>query len=177
MGHSQLAMASCTLHFISHSLSPAMKIKTQTHLSSTSSTNLKVVTSKLNDSSSSQNHPARKIWRRRKLTKKDDLLRYKLERVPFLEEHCRKIKEEGQVLSFDIERLLLSEDNRFDFINEVAAEAKEYVDNNRDYYGDKKKAILHVMSNRMNDAGFPRPEAYEESNPFKPPGYLKEEYT
>ncbi|KAK2994123.1 hypothetical protein RJ640_003646 [Escallonia rubra] len=101
------------------------------------------------------------------ITKKDDMLRYKLERIPFLEEQVRKIRDGGKLLTMDIERLLLSEDNRFDFVNEVAAEAKAYVENNRDEYG-AKKAILHVLSNRMNDAGFYRPEAYIESDPFKP---------
>ncbi|KAF5450439.1 hypothetical protein F2P56_030793 [Juglans regia] len=122
--------------------------------------------------------PGRRVWRRRKLTKKDDMLRYKLERIPFLEEQMRKVRETGKLLTMDIERLLLSEDNRFDFVNEVAAEAKEYVENNVDEYGGRKKAILHVLSNRVNDAGFYRPEAYEESDPFKPgPDYLKEEFT
>ncbi|XP_068315302.1 protein PLASTID TRANSCRIPTIONALLY ACTIVE 7-like [Pyrus communis] len=120
----------------------------------------------------------RRVWRRRKLTKKDDMLGYKMERVPFLEEQVRKVKDGGQLLGMDIERLLLSEDNRFDFVNDVAAEAIEYVENNRDEYGGKKKAILQVISNRVNDAGFFRPEAYEESDPFKPgPSYLKEEFT
>lgn len=73
---------------------------------------------------------------------------------------------------------MLSEDNRFDFVNDVAAEAKEYVENNRDEYGGSKKAILHVLSNRVNDSGFYRPDAYAESDPFKPgPTYLKEEFT
>ncbi|KAK4743455.1 hypothetical protein SAY87_001456 [Trapa incisa] len=120
----------------------------------------------------------RRVWRRRKLTKKDDMLVNHIERVPFLEEQVRKIKEGGKLLTMDIERLLLSEDNRFDFINEVAAEANEYVKNNRDEYGGTKKAILHVLSNRVNDSGFYRPDAYVESDPFKPgPGYLKEEFT
>ncbi len=106
------------------------------------------------------------------------MLRYKLGRVPFLEEQERKIKESGKELTMDIERLLLSEDNRFDFVNEVAAEANEYVENNRDEYGGKKKAILHVLSNRLNDAGVSRQDAYEESDPYKPgPNYMKEFYT
>lgn len=101
-----------------------------------------------------------------------------MERIPFLEEQVRMIKEQGKLLSMDIEKLLLSEENRFDFVNEVAAEATEYVENNRDEYGGSKKAILHVLSNRVNDAGFYRPEAYAESDPFKPgPDYLKEEFT
>lgn len=101
-------------------------------------------------------------------------MEYKLERFPFLEEQVRQIREGGKVISMDIERLLLSEDNRYDFVNEVAAEAKAYVDSNRDEYG-AKKAILHVLSNRMNDAGFYRPEAYWVPDPFKPgPGYLRE---
>ncbi|OAY51139.1 protein PLASTID TRANSCRIPTIONALLY ACTIVE 7 [Manihot esculenta] len=124
------------------------------------------------------NGSGRRVWRRRKLSKKDDMLRYKLGRTPFLEERIRKVREEGKLLTMDIERLLLSEDNRFDFVNEVAAEANEYVESNRDEYGGKKKAILHVLSNRMNDAGFYRTEAYQESDPYKPgPGYLKEEFT
>ncbi|KAH1075337.1 hypothetical protein J1N35_027665 [Gossypium stocksii] len=120
----------------------------------------------------------RRVWRRRKLAKKDEMLQYKLERMPFLEEQVRKIREGGKLLTMDIERLLLSEDNRFDFVNDVAAEAKEYVENNRDEYGGSKKAILHVLSNRVNDSGFYRPDAYAESDPFKPgPTYLKEEFT
>ncbi|XP_026656905.2 protein PLASTID TRANSCRIPTIONALLY ACTIVE 7 [Phoenix dactylifera] len=118
----------------------------------------------------------RRIWRRRKLTKKDDQLRYKMERVPFLEEQVRKVRENGKIISLDIERLMLSEENRFAFVNDVAAEATSYVENNRDEYGFKK-AILHVLSNRMNDAGFYRPEAYMETDPFKPgPLYLREEF-
>ncbi|XWS61347.1 hypothetical protein CRYUN_Cryun07bG0118500 [Craigia yunnanensis] len=120
----------------------------------------------------------RRVWRRRKLAKKDEMLQYKLERVPFLEEQVRKIREGGKLLTMDIHRLLLSEDNRFDFVNDVAAEAKEYVESNRDEYGGTKKAILHVISNRVNDSGFYRPDAYAESDPFKPgPTYLKEEFT
>ncbi|KAK6155568.1 hypothetical protein DH2020_009816 [Rehmannia glutinosa] len=129
------------------------------------------------DSSNSRNsgRSHRRVWRRRKLAKKDDMLDYGMERVPFLEEQVRKIKETGELLTMDIERLLLSEDNRFDFVNEVAAEAKQYVENNRDEYGSKK-AILHVISNRINDAGFYRPDAYMEDDPFKPgPGYLRQE--
>lgn len=110
-------------------------------------------------------------------TKKDEM-DYKMQRVPFLEEQVRKIQEGGKLLTMDIERLLLSEDNRFDFVNEIAAEANEYVESNRDEYGGTKKAILHVISNRVNDSGFYRPEAYAETDPFKPgPSYLEEYYT
>ncbi|KAK7282548.1 hypothetical protein RIF29_11430 [Crotalaria pallida] len=120
----------------------------------------------------------RRIWRRRKLTKEDEYLPYKMERVPFLEEQVRIIKDQGKLLTMDIERLLLSEDNRFDFVNEIADEANSYVESNMDEYGLEKKAILHVLSNRVNDSGFYRPEAYAESDPFKPgPNYLKEEFT
>ncbi|KAJ4978890.1 hypothetical protein NE237_009670 [Protea cynaroides] len=126
---------------------------------------------------SSGNNSGRRVWRRRKLMKKDEKVHYKMERIPFLEEQVRRVKEGGGLVSMDIERLLLSEDNRFDFINEVAAEAKQYVENNREEYG-AKKAILHVLSNRVNDAGFYRPEAYMESDPYRPgPNYLKEEQT
>ncbi|KAL9237432.1 hypothetical protein vseg_011981 [Gypsophila vaccaria] len=119
----------------------------------------------------------RQVWRRRKLTKKDPFMEAKLERVPFLEEQVRKLNEGGGILSGDIDRLMKSEDNRFAFVNEIAAEATAYVNNNRDEYGTKK-AILHVLSNRMNEAGFTRSEAYLETDPFKPgPTYLKEEFT
>ncbi|XP_027338712.1 protein PLASTID TRANSCRIPTIONALLY ACTIVE 7 [Abrus precatorius] len=120
----------------------------------------------------------KRVWRRRTLVKKDEYLPYKMERLPFLEEQVRMIREQGSLLAMDIERLLLSEDNRFDFVNEVAAEANSYVESNRDEYGGEKKAILHVLSNRMNDAGIYRPEAYYEPDPFKPgPHYLREEET
>lgn len=36
----------------------------------------------------------------------------------------------------------------------------EYVENNRGEYG-AKKAILHVLSNRMNEAGFYREEPWK----------------
>ncbi|GER34297.1 plastid transcriptionally active7 [Striga asiatica] len=117
----------------------------------------------------------RKVWRRRNLTKRDDFSVHGMERVPFLEERVRKIRETGEIVSMDIERLLLSEENRFAFVNDVAAEANRYVENNRDEYGSKK-AILHVLSNRMNDLGFKRSEAYLEGDPYKPgPGYLRQE--
>ncbi|CAI8598526.1 unnamed protein product [Vicia faba] len=120
----------------------------------------------------------RRIWRRRKMTKKDESLPFRMERIPFLEEQVRKIKDEGKLLQLDIEKLLLSEDNRYDFVNEIAAEASAYVESNTDEYGGEKKAILHALSNRVNDAGFYRPEAYSESDPFKPgPHYLKEFFT
>lgn len=103
-------------------------------------------------------------------------MRYKIERVPFLEEQERKVKEQGKLWILDVDRLMLSEDNRFEFVNEIAAEANQYVENNRDEYGGTKKAIFHVISNRINDAGFYRPDAYAGSDPFLPgPGYMKEE--
>lgn len=74
----------------------------------------------------------------------------------------------------DIEKLLLREDNKFDFVNEVAAEATSYIEANRDEYGFKKP-ILHALSNRMKEAGFDRPEAYMETDPYKPdPSYLRD---
>ncbi|XP_020222716.1 protein PLASTID TRANSCRIPTIONALLY ACTIVE 7 isoform X3 [Cajanus cajan] len=112
------------------------------------------------------------------LIKKDEYMLPKMERVPFMEEQVRIIREQGKLLTMDIERLLLSEDNRFDFVNEIAAEANSYVESNRDEYGGEKKAILHVLSNRMNDTGIYRPEAYYEPDHFKPgPHYLREEFT
>ncbi|GAA0145117.1 hypothetical protein Leryth_004680 [Lithospermum erythrorhizon] len=153
--------------------SHSFELKTENLLGS----NLAIICQKRqqNSSSNGESQGKRRIWRRRKLTKKDEMLDYKLERVPFLEEQVRKIRDGGKLLTADIHRLLLSEDNRFEFVNEIAAEAKQYVENNRDEYGGKK-AILHVLSNRMNDAGYDRPEAYAESDPFKPgPGYLREE--
>ncbi|GAB2265053.1 hypothetical protein Dimus_000120 [Dionaea muscipula] len=99
-----------------------------------------------------------RVWRRRKLTKRDVLLD-NIERIPFLEESARKVKESGALLAVDINRLMLSEENRYDFVNELAAEAKEYQEKNPDEYGHKK-AILHVLSDRMNADGFHRDEAY-----------------
>ncbi|XP_058100520.1 protein PLASTID TRANSCRIPTIONALLY ACTIVE 7 [Magnolia sinica] len=161
-------MAFSSLHFISCPLS-SPKIEGRAEIP------WRLNISSMAQKSSEKSGRGRRIWRRRKLMKKDDKLQYKMERIPFLEEQVRKIKETGKLLSMDIERLLLSEDNRFDFVNEVAAEAKSYVENNPDEYGGKK-AILHVLSNRMNDAGVHREEAYLESDPFKPgPTYLKEE--
>ena len=112
-------------------------------------------------------------------TKNDKKLEYSKEkRVPFLEEQVRKVEEAGKVLTMDIERLLLREDNRFDFVNEIAAEATEYVINDRDAYGGSKKAILHVISNRVNEAGYDRPDAYATVDEYKPgPSFIKEEFS
>ncbi|XAR71614.1 hypothetical protein NMG60_11017974 [Bertholletia excelsa] len=166
------AMASLTLTFSSSS--PLHQSRTELKVTSPRRVSFSVKSQGASNSHSG-GRSRRQVWRRRKLTKKDDMLQWKLERIPFLEEQVRKIREGGKLLTMDIERLLLSEDNRFDFVNEVAAEAKQYVENNRDEYG-AKKAILHVLSNRMNDAGVYRPEAYMEYDPFKPgPGYLREE--
>ena len=86
-----------------------------------------------------------------------------------------KLKEGGGALAGDIDRLMKSEENRYEFVNEIAAEATAYVENNRDEYG-RKKAILHVLTNRLNDAGFTRTEAYLEDDPFRPgPGSFKNE--
>ncbi|KAL9271108.1 PLASTID TRANSCRIPTIONALLY ACTIVE 7-like protein [Drosera capensis] len=117
-----------------------------------------------------------RVWRRRKLTntKRNPLLDGAMERVPFLEERMRTVHESGGVMGADIERLLLSEDNRFAFVNDVVAEAVQYMEKNRDEYGHKKP-ILHVISNRINDLGFKRDEAYLEIDPVKPrPGLIKE---
>ncbi|XP_077212519.1 protein PLASTID TRANSCRIPTIONALLY ACTIVE 7-like isoform X2 [Tasmannia lanceolata] len=162
-------MAFSSLHFICPSPLSAPRIEAKTR--NTWCLNFSSKTQEPWENSGNK----RRIWRRRKLTKKDDKLRYKMERIPFLEEQVRKIKDSGKLLTMDIERLMLREDNRFDFVNEVAAEAISYVENNRDEYG-AKKAILHVLSNRVNEAGFFREEAYMEPDPFKPgPTYLREE--
>ncbi|KAF0916755.1 hypothetical protein E2562_011594, partial [Oryza meyeriana var. granulata] len=103
----------------------------------------------------------RRVWRRRKLTKEDDMLRYKLERIPFLEEKVRKVRENGKIICLDINQLMLSQENRFAFTMEVAEEANSYLEKNRHEYG-LKKPILHVLSDRMNEAGFSRPEGDRE---------------
>ncbi|KAI4999980.1 hypothetical protein ZWY2020_004569 [Hordeum vulgare] len=54
----------------------------------------------------------RRVWRRRKLTKEDDMLRYKLDRIPFLEEKVRKVRENGKLVCLDINQLMLSQENR-----------------------------------------------------------------
>ncbi|XP_076930297.1 protein PLASTID TRANSCRIPTIONALLY ACTIVE 7-like [Bidens hawaiensis] len=123
--------------------------------------------SKGNDHSQNGGVGRRKIWRRRKLTKKDEMIQYAQERTPFVEEQVRDIWETGKLVGYDIERLKLWEDNIFAFVNNLAAEANELVEQNKDEYGGKKKAILHAISNRMNDLGFYRPEAYMRTDPFK----------
>ncbi|KAJ9539586.1 hypothetical protein OSB04_026092 [Centaurea solstitialis] len=110
---------------------------------------------------------SRRIWRRRKLTKKDELMTYRHERAPFLEEQIRDIWESGKLVMHDIERLKLWEENTFDFAIQLAAEANELVNKDKDAYGGKKKALLHAISNRMNDMGFYRPEAYIRRDPLK----------
>ncbi|KAI6681068.1 hypothetical protein NL676_034949, partial [Syzygium grande] len=47
-----------------------------------------------------------------------------------------------------------------------------------DDYGGTEKAILHMLSNRVDDSGFYRTKAYSESDLFRSgPGYLEEEFT
>ncbi|KAM0906733.1 hypothetical protein ACQ4PT_016549 [Festuca glaucescens] len=117
----------------------------------------------------------RRVWRRRKLTKEDDMLRYKLDRIPFLEEKVRKVRENGKLVCLDINQLMLAAENRFAFTMEVAEEANAYLEKNRHEYG-LKKPILHVLSDRMNEAGFSRPEGYLYPYPIKPgPYFIKEE--
>ncbi|CAM0882312.1 unnamed protein product [Alopecurus aequalis] len=117
----------------------------------------------------------RRVWRRRKLTKEDDMLRYKLDRIPFLEEKVRKVRENGKLVCLDINQLMLSQENRFAFTMEVAEEANAYLEKHRHEYG-LKKPILHVLSDRMNEAGFSRPEGYLYPYPIKPgPYFIKEE--
>ncbi|KAF7037261.1 hypothetical protein CFC21_047680, partial [Triticum aestivum] len=94
----------------------------------------------------------RRVWRRRKLTKEDDMLRYKLDRIPFLEEKVRKVRGNGKLVCLDINQLMLSQENRFAFTMEVAEEANAYLEKHRHEYG-LKKPILHVLSDRMNEAG------------------------
>jgi hypothetical protein len=108
-------------------------------------------------------------------TKEDDMLRYKLDRIPFLEEKVRKVRENGKIICLDINQLMLSQENRFAFTMEVAEEANAYLEKNRHEYG-LKKPILHVLSDRMNEAGFSRPEGYLYPYPIKPgPYFIKEE--
>ncbi|KAK8970787.1 hypothetical protein KSP40_PGU017437 [Platanthera guangdongensis] len=114
----------------------------------------------------------RRIWRRCKMSKKDEKLDNTMDRVPFVEEQVRKISATGKICRWTLkgcsfQRRIASP------VNEVAAEAKAYVEMRRDEYGFKKP-VLHVLRNRMNDAGFPRSEAYLEDDPFKPgPNYLR----
>lgn len=108
-------------------------------------------------------------------TKDDDMLRYKLDRIPFLEEKVRKVRENGKIICLDINQLMLSQENRFAFTMEVAEEANAYLEKNRHEYG-LKKPIMHVLSDRMNEAGFSRPEGYLYPYPIKPgPYFIKEE--
>ncbi|WOH10948.1 hypothetical protein DCAR_0830425 [Daucus carota subsp. sativus] len=58
----------------------------------------------------------------------------------------RKTREGGEIIAMDIERLVLSEENRLAFVNIFAAEAKEYVEKNRDDCCGEKKAIFHVLN-------------------------------
>lgn len=103
------------------------------------------------------------------------MLRYKLDRIPFLEEKVRKVRENGKIICLDINQLMLSQENRFAFTMEVAEEANAYLEKNRNEYG-LKKPILHVLSDRMNEAGFSRPEGYLYPYPIKPgPYFIKEE--
>ncbi|XP_037406287.1 protein PLASTID TRANSCRIPTIONALLY ACTIVE 7-like isoform X2 [Triticum dicoccoides] len=108
-------------------------------------------------------------------TKEDDMLRYKLDRIPFLEEKVRKVRENGKLVCLDINQLMLSQENRFAFTMEVAEEANAYLEKHRHEYG-LKKPILHVLSDRINEAGFSRPEGYLYPYPIKPgPYFIKEE--
>ncbi|XP_058208310.1 protein PLASTID TRANSCRIPTIONALLY ACTIVE 7 [Rhododendron vialii] len=105
---------------------------------------------------------------------RDPTLKYRMERTPFLEEQVRKLREDGKDVHLDLERLLLSEENKFDFVNEIIAEGNRCIENNPDEYVGKK-AVLHALSNRLNDAGIYRPEAYYEPDPYRPPGFIRDD--
>ncbi|XVF10096.1 hypothetical protein REPUB_Repub07fG0153700 [Reevesia pubescens] len=115
-----MAFAISNPAFVSSSISPLLKTaRVRTNSWRLNSNLSSEVVSRLQSEGG-----GRRVWRRRKLAKKDEMLQYKLERIPFLEEQVRKIREGGKLLTMDIDRLLLSEDNRFDFVNDVAAEPK-----------------------------------------------------
>ncbi|KAF7147656.1 hypothetical protein RHSIM_Rhsim03G0210700 [Rhododendron simsii] len=116
----------------------------------------------------------RRVWRRRELKTRDPTLKYRMERTPFLEEQVRKLREDGKDVHLDLERLLLSEENKYDFVNEIIAEGNRCIENNPDEYVGKK-AVLHALSNRLNDAGIYRAEAYYEPDPYRPSGFIRDD--
>lgn len=59
---------------------------------------------------------------------------------------------------------MLLEEIHFAFVNGIPAEAKEYVEKNRDDYG----GFFHVLNYRMSDASIYGPEVYLIEDPFKP---------
>ncbi|WOG81363.1 hypothetical protein DCAR_0100509 [Daucus carota subsp. sativus] len=89
------------------------------------------------------------FWNRTNITKEDKKMRYNMEQA-------RNIREGEEIMTMDINRLLL------------------YVEKNRDDCDGEKKAIFHVM----NDGDIHRLEAYLVEDPFKLGSYyLIEELT
>eukprot|EP01018_Ginkgo_biloba_P024101 Gb_37961 [translate_table: standard] len=109
----------------------------------------------------------KQTWRRRRLQKRDKLWEQRERRLPFLEEQVRKIKEDGKLVLADSDLLMKQADNPFEFVMDIAAEATEQLVNNPDAFVTTKP-ILKVISDRMNDAGYDRPDGYVEDDPFKP---------
>lgn len=90
------------------------------------------------------------------------------DRVPalFLEERLNRIKDTGVHINHDINKIMLSAENRFDVVNEVIDEANGLLDKDPDAYGGIKKPVYHALTNRLNGEGYTRHEAYVEPNPF-----------
>ncbi|KAJ4780457.1 Plastid transcriptionally active 7 [Rhynchospora pubera] len=112
-----------------------------------------------------ERHNVKRVWRRRKLNRKDERVHWDEGRALFLEEQVNKARESDKHICFDIDMLLLSEENRFDFVNEVIAEANELLDKDEDAYGSKKP-IYHALTNRINGMGYDCPEAYLQPDPY-----------
>ncbi|KAJ1689363.1 hypothetical protein LUZ63_013518 [Rhynchospora breviuscula] len=106
-----------------------------------------------------------RVWRRRKLNRRDERVHWDEGRALFLEEQINKARDTDKHICFDIDTLLLSEENRFDFVNDVIAEANELLDKDEDAYGSKKP-VYHALTNRINGMGYDCPEAYLQPDPF-----------
>ncbi|XP_078152382.1 plastid transcriptionally active7 [Carex rostrata] len=107
-----------------------------------------------------------RVWRRRKLKRKDRFGGGHQVPTLFLEERMNRIKYDDVHINHDINKIMLSAENRFEVVNEVIDEANKLLDKDPDAYGGRKKPVYHALTNRLNGEGYTRHEAYIEPSPF-----------
>ena len=71
---------------------------------------------------------------------------------PHLERQERRMKEQGMHLNYDVEKMKLQSDNKFELILEIAEEANDFLLNNPDE-SILKRPVLKVISDRVNESG------------------------
>ncbi|KAH9330802.1 hypothetical protein KI387_002910, partial [Taxus chinensis] len=99
----------------------------------------------------------KRTWKRRQLSPNKRLWQ-RPQRIPFAEEQERMIRDTHLAEIADINKLLNGADNKYQLALELAAEATEFQIKNKHISG--MHPVSKVISDRMNEAGFKRPDGY-----------------